>query len=108
MRVFPTLFPFIYPHYKNMKKTLLALSLAAVSAVTVADIPESNGKSEYKVFAAYVKGKATTGNLKEKQRTPSIGFCSTNATVCVLRQSTPEAKTMQTTKEGMHTSLTAQ
>ncbi|AZG70580.1 TPA: hypothetical protein WNH60_000473 [Neisseria gonorrhoeae] len=67
MRVFPTLSPFIYPHYKNMKKKpLLALSLAAVSAVTVADIPESNGKGEYKVFTAYVKGKATAGNLKEK------------------------------------------
>lgn len=67
MRVFPTLSPFIYPHYKNMKKNpLLALSLAAVSAVTVADIPESNGKGEYKVFTAYVKGKATAGNLKEK------------------------------------------
>ncbi|ENW5807067.1 hypothetical protein F3727_002084, partial [Neisseria gonorrhoeae] len=48
------------------KKPLLALSLAAVSAVTVADIPESNGKGEYKVFTAYVKGKATAGNLKEK------------------------------------------
>lgn len=56
MRVFPTLSPFIYPHYKNMKKILLALSLAAVSAVTVADIPESNGK-----------GKAIIGD-KEKHR----------------------------------------
>ncbi|HFC7411302.1 hypothetical protein [Neisseria meningitidis] len=39
-----------------MKKILLALSLAAVSAVTVADIPESNGK-----------GKAIIGD-KEKHR----------------------------------------
>ncbi len=67
MRVFPTLSPFIYPHYKNMKKILLALSLAAVSAVTVADIPESNGKGEYKVFTGYSKGKAIIGD-KEKHR----------------------------------------
>lgn len=67
MRVFPTLLPFIYPHYKNMKKTLLALSLATVSAVTVADIPESNGKGEYKVFTGHSKGKATVGD-KEKHR----------------------------------------
>ncbi|HGO8621272.1 TPA: hypothetical protein ACLBBL_001017 [Neisseria meningitidis] len=50
-----------------MKKILLALSLAAVSAVTVADIPESNGKGEYKVFTGYSKGKAIIGD-KEKHR----------------------------------------
>lgn len=50
-----------------MKKILLALLLATVSAVTVADIPESNGKGEYKVFTGHSKGKATVGD-KEKHR----------------------------------------
>lgn len=48
--------------------------MAAVFTAAMAKVPDFIGKGEYKVSNGYTKGKATAGNLKEKQRTPSIGF----------------------------------
>lgn len=40
----------------------------------MAEVPNLIGKGKYKVSNGYTKGKAAASDLKEKQRTPSIGF----------------------------------